>query len=147
MRVYYLRLAIIGLVAEFILAWIIMGKYLFQMFDLSFKDFTWTMYPITLIGILSTLGMAKFLDTKQVPVKWTTPAAMIIYLSGIIPAAVINFVLNGLILSSHFTGFGNAFFDWFIKPMYWGSVIGIPASLALGSFYQISHLLMKRIRD
>lgn len=127
MKKYYLKLAVLGLIMEFALVWAIMGKYLLQMFDLSYKDFTLTMYPTTLIGILSTLGMARFLDVKMIPVKWTIPAATIIYLSGIIPAAARNFILNGLRLSNHYTGFGAGFFDWFIKPMYWGCIIGIPS--------------------
>jgi predicted lysophospholipase L1 biosynthesis ABC-type transport system permease subunit len=76
----------------------------------------------------------RLLGARKHTFAITIVSSAMIFVSG----ALMGSVANLLIASRAFSptaGLGQEIFDWFVKPIYWLYVFGIPCSLGVGAAY------------
>lgn len=143
--IYYRGLCSFGLVCVFFVGYGIMGKSLFGLFSEGL------LFPV-IIGPLVSLIVAYVLDRKYESYNSSdkklgpTKAIMwspIIFMSGVLVGSLVNLFINGRPFSGGF-GFYHEFFDWFIKPTYWLSLVGIPCSFGVGAISYLCYRLNSR---
>jgi hypothetical protein len=137
----FFKLALFGLACEVLMAWAIMGQHLWQMFDLSLNaKFGVGMHVTVLTGIAATLGSAAWLDQRGIPPgRSLIPGSVLIFMAGTIAGSAANFLIQGVLVEALWGNrelyLGNAFYNWFVKPAYWLTLLGTPASLLVGTVF------------
>lgn len=143
--IYFRGLCSFGLVCVVIVGYGIMGKSLFALFSEGL------LFPVILGPVVSLL-VAYLLDRKYESNnsldKSLSPTRAImwspvIFMSGVLAGSLINLFVNGKPFGNSF-GFYHEFFDWFIKPTYWLSLVGIPCSFGVGVISYLCYRLRSR---
>ncbi len=127
---YYFFGSLLGLVIAAITAYAIMDKHFFQMM-FSFSKYN-GFIPI-FAGIWTVIIVAKWCDK-------TIQRQTLLYKGVVIPififssGAIIGSLLNLMNMSGE-AAFASQAFDYFIKPIYWLGLIGLPAAIIVGIGY------------
>jgi hypothetical protein len=124
---YFVRGTLIGLVVAFAIGYLIAGKHFLLFFTISEK-FNGGV-PI-LAGAIDSLLIAYVLDrrTKLTGLFYSGVfVPVIIFLSGAVVGAILSTAVN-----SHTQ---LDILSWFVKPIYWLALIGVPAAIAVGLVY------------
>ena len=104
----------------------VMGNSFFDLFAIKGKYYG--LYPI-LIGVFATLAAGVFFDRKSWGQSFVSAGLIIpplVFLFGAVAGTLSNYAFNGEARDA---------FDWLGKPMYWLSLVGLPLSIIIGSFY------------
>lgn len=127
---YYLILAALGLFLMIPVAFVLGGRGMMLLF-LSYL-------PQIATGCAWALFIGYRLDRlflgKTQSLAFTIVSSTCIFASGALIGSTANVLLSSRIFDSP-VGIGNEVFDWFVKPIYWLYVIGIPCSLLVGAVY------------
>ena len=141
---YFVILALIGVVLEFLMAWSIMGTSLMMFWEDTQKNASAPIF----VGILGTLLGAIALDHgqffKKNLIKKIFLGTPIVFLSGAVLGCLANF-FHSANLSNPYFGYWNEIVDWLLKPLYWLLIIGLPSSLVIGVLYGASYLKLKKV--
>lgn len=115
-----------GLVCAILVAAVIMEKGFSQLWANDGKYFG---TPVILMGSLVSVFSGFFFDQRFKAPGFLLAAIVfppIIFISGALVGCISNFAING--------NFADAY-DWFVKPLFWLAVVGLPFSIVIGSFY------------
>lgn len=139
---YFRFVSIFGLISAFFVALVILEKSFLSLVTKGGGAF-----PIILGSI--TCFLCGFLLDRKLLGKETTWKSKIFYspvifLSGVLIGCLLNFLINAKTFNS-ISSMGDSFFDWFVKPAFWLSYIGIPASLIVGIIcFGVHHLKTRK---
>lgn len=127
---YYLVGTFFGLILALIIGYSIMGK---NLWELMFSIEKYNGFIPIMLGALATLATSYIFDKKIKKDSFFIKGLLIpslIFLSG----ALIGCLVNSININKEFET-GSQFFDYVIKPLFWLTYIGFPASWALGAAY------------
>jgi hypothetical protein len=135
---YLLSLSAFGLLMMFPVAWVVTGESPLGMI------LSW--FPPLLLGGAWTLALGKGMDYvlegRRLTLVLSLLASMGIFAFGVLGGATFNFLLNANLYDDY--RIYSQFFDWFVKPVYWLYLFGLPSSIAVGaSFYFIRRFFQK----
>ncbi len=146
MKKYYMGLAFFGTVAELVVALGITG--LRSLEEVQWSPFLGGFILSVLVAIAATFSTAEYLSRQPYSAKLFPRLVFnpfLIFVSGVLGGVIVNFIYQGLILSSEIALVDN-FHSWFIKPFYWLMVIGGPASILVGLIYYPLSIVLENFR-
>ena len=123
---YFLFGTLIGILFAYIIGYLIIGSNFDKMLRLDSKYNG--LLPI-IAGIVSAVVTAIYFDRKKTTEPFLKTALIwpaTIFVFGSLIGCWANFVINGQFQD---------FFSWFLKPVYWLAVVGLPLSLIIGLSY------------
>lgn len=135
---YYLYGTLFGLFCAIIYTYVVLGHNFIRLFSISFGQKYFGGLSIT-IGSLSALGIARWLDRKNISQNFLIRALLLpvfIFLLGITVGSATNGIISGN--SFHF-------YDHGIKPLAVLSLFGLPASVAVGVIYYFSVKIINKL--
>lgn len=127
---YYFFGSLLGLVIAAITAYAIMDK---QFFQLMFSFSKYNGFIPIFAGIWTVIIVAKWCDKtiqRQTLLYKGVVIPIFIFSSGAITGSLLN-----LMNMSGEASFASQAFDYFIKPIYWLGLIGLPAAIIVGIGY------------
>ncbi len=127
---YYFFGSLLGLVIAAITAYAIMDK---QFFQLMFSFSKYNGFIPIFAGIWTVIIVAKWCDKtiqRQSLLYKGVVIPIFIFSSGAITGSLLN-----LMNMSGEASFASQAFDYFIKPIYWLGLIGLPAAIIVGIGY------------
>lgn len=123
---YFLIGTFIGILFACVIGYLIMGSNFHGMLKMDSKYNG--VLPI-LCGVVSAIVAGIYFDRKKVTTPFLKSALILpatIFVFGSLIGCLANFIINGQLQD---------FFSWFVKPIYWLVVVGLPSSLIIGSTY------------
>ncbi len=126
MKNYFLKGTILGLVSAALVASLIMEEGFLDLWSNEGKYFG---AIVILVGALASIGAGLFFDLRFQSPQFLLAALVfppIIFISGALVGSLANFAVNGHFVDAY---------DWFVKPLFWLAVVGLPLSMIIGSFY------------
>lgn len=128
MKRYFLGCGLVGIVSAVLLAAYLLGPYFFTLLSVEDNQKYYGFAPV-LMGVVTIIMFSMWLDKKVAKQSFLKsglllPAAILI--SGALSGSMASWIINGKF---------HEFVDWFVKPLYWLTVIGVPASLLVGTVY------------
>lgn len=104
----------------------------------SMLDLILAHLPQIIVGCSWALFLGYRLDRLLGPRKHTLALTIVssalIFVSGALMGSVANLLIASRVFSPT-AGLGHEVFDWFVKPIYWLYMFGIPCSLVVGAAY------------
>lgn len=131
---YFLVGTLTGILFANVTSYLIAGSNFYDFFS---NDSKYAGAPPIVIGVFSAIIAGVYFDRMKPATGFLKTALIlpaIIFFLGAVIGCLVNFVLNGQLQD---------FFSWFVKPMYWLVIIGLPLSLFFGSAY---FFLSKKLR-
>ncbi len=141
MKNYYINLAIFGIFLELVLIEWMIGLHLKKLLENFRIDQLPFLFAI-IVGLSIKIYLGYQFDKKghAINLKQTLIRAFFIFVCGVFAGSMANVIF---IIGFSTQTFFNDFFDYGIKPLYWLSVVGIPASVIVGLIYKGSINLIK----
>lgn len=134
---YLLSLSAFGLFMMLPVGWIVTRGDVFSLV------FHW-IFPLMLGGAW-TLALGKGMDYvfegRKLTLLFSVAAALGIFAVGVLGGATFNFFLNANLHGDY--RIYSQFFDWFVKPVYWLYLFGLPCALAVGAFSYFTWRLLR----
>lgn len=135
---YLLSLAAFGLLMMFPAAGIVTGG------NVVALVFSW--FPPLLLGGAWTLALGKGMDFvlegRRVTLLFTVLSSLGIFAFGVMGGAVFNFFLNFRLNGP--AGLYDEIFSWFVKPVYWLFLFGLPCALVVGLLFHGGWKLLEK---
>ena len=138
MKRYFLGCGLVGIVSAVLLAAYLLGPYFFNLLSVEVNQKYYGFAPV-LVGVVAIVLFSMWLDKKVFEPSFIKSGRLMpgfILLSGAISGSMASWVINGKL---------HEFVDWFVKPLYWLTVIGVPASLVVGTVYYFVRHRMRKI--
>ncbi len=139
MKQYFLGYGILGICCAFFVAAYFMGPYFFEFFSITDHQKFSSIAPVA-IGILAIVVVSIFFDMKKLKFSFLNSGLLLptaIYLTGAISGSLASWVINGEM---------DSVYAWFVKPLYWLTLLGVPASLVVGAVYFLIRTKFRRFR-
>lgn len=140
MKHYFLRLAFVGMISEFVVALLMLKKLFLEIMQFNDGAISVCLLLSLIFGGLATILMAKYLDRlewKHSHWKAMIPGPLLIFLAGIVVGSLVSFLGHSLLVEKESLLNYSNFFDYFFKTLFWFSYFGIPCCLILGSIYRV----------
>lgn len=103
-------------------------------------------FPPLLLGGAWTLALGKGMDFvlegRRVTVLFSALCSLGIFAFGVLGGALFNFFLNFRLHGPY--GLYDEIFSWFVKPVYWLFLFGLPCALVVGLLFHGGWRLLQR---
>ena len=136
MKQYFLGCGLVGIFSAILLAAYLMGSSFLKLLSIEDNQKYNGIAPVVM-GIIAIVLFSIWLDKKELKIGFIKSGLMfpaVILLTGALCGSLASWMINGKL---------HEFVDWFIKPFYWLTVIGVPASLIVGAAY---YFIRKRLQ-
>lgn len=140
MKNYFFNLSIVGIITEFLIAAIILKGVFWDLVKFNNSAISICIYLSLILGAMATIITARVLDRsdwKNNHLKAMIPAPVIIFLVGIIVGSLVSYVGHSILVERGGLFSHSNFNNYFNKPVYWFSLIGVPCCLILGGLYRV----------
>ena len=140
MKNYFLKLSIVGIISEFLVAALILKGVFWDIVKFNNGAISICILLSLILGGVATLITARVLDRtdwKQIHWKAMIPAPIFIFLAGILVGSLVSYIGHSIWVERGGLFNQSNFNNYFNKPVYWFALIGVPCCLILGGLYRV----------